>query len=71
MSDTTQVDSFHRPTHILGHANGVVIRANVDGKDIDVLVENDARGRLLQALSHSLTSDEIKAFRDLLGRQGR
>ena len=69
-TETTPVDNFHRPAAILGHANGVVVRAVVDGENVDVLVADDARGRLLQALSHSLTDAEIKAFKDLLARQG-
>lgn len=68
---TKPVDNFHRPAAILGHASGVVIRAVVDGKDVDILVADDARGRLLQALSHSLSAEEIQSFRALLARQGR
>lgn len=68
---TPPVDNFHRPTAILGHAQGVVVRAHVDGKDVDILVADDARGRMLQALSHSLSAEEINSFRQLLSRQGR
>ena len=70
-NETKTVDNFHRPAAILGHADGVVIRAIVDGEEIDVLVANDARGRLLTALSHSLTEAEVKSFKALLARQGK
>ncbi len=64
-------DSYRQPSAVLAHADGVVLRVNVDGSDVDVLVTGPVKTQLLAALSHTLTDVEITSFRDLLKRQGK
>jgi len=63
--------AYRQASAILAHADGVVVRVDVDGSDVDVLVTGPMKSQLLAALSHTLTDPEIKAFRDLLTRQGK
>jgi hypothetical protein len=66
-----ETDNYRQPSAVFAHAEGVVLRVNVEGEDVDVLVTGANRNLFLTALSHSMTEAEVKSFRELLARQGK
>lgn len=60
-----------RPLAVFGHADGVVLRAPINGDEHDILVMGPQRIELLNTLAHSLSAGELEQFRQLLKRQNR